>query len=118
MPKEYLNHINLNPSSIGNARRLEMLNDIVKDGTFLPKTLEYKDIDEAFRDWVKGLTIVSDDGKEYPTMSLFSNQRFSEYSQSWQYVDENKNLLLNFKTVTRENNPKYGEIQSGLWNIP
>ena len=118
MPKEYLNHINLNPSSIGNARRLEMLNDIVNDGTFLPKTLEYKDIDESFRDWVKSLTIVSDDGKEYPTMSLFSNQRFSEYSQSWKYVDENKNLLLNFKTVTRENNPKYGEIQSGLWNIP
>lgn len=118
MSKEYTNHINLNPSSIGNARRIEMLNEIVNDGTFLPKTLEYKDIDEAFRDWVKSLTIVSDDGVEYPTMTLFSNQRFSEYSQSWQYVDENKNLLLNFKTITRENNPKYGEIQSGLWNIP
>lgn len=118
MPKEYLNYLNLNPSEVGNARRIEMLNDIMRDGTFLPKTVEYKDIDEAFRDWVRSLTIVSDEGKEYPTMALFSNQRFSEYSQSWQFVDENKNLLLNFKTVTRENNPKYGEIQSGLWNIP
>ena len=118
MPKEYLNHIELNPSSEGNARRIEMLNNIIKDGTFLPSTLEYEDIDEAFRDWVRSLKIISDEGKEYPTMALFSNQRFSEYSQSWKYVDENQNLLLNFKTVTRQTNPEYGNIQLGLWNIP
>lgn len=118
MSKEYLNYLNLNPSEIGNARRIEMLNDIMRDGTFLPRTVEYKDIDEAFRDWVKSLTIISDEGKEYPTMTLFSSQRFSEYSQSWKFVDENQNILLNFKTITRENNPSYGEIQGGLWNIP
>ena len=118
MPKEYLNYLDLNPSEVGNARRIEMLNDIMRDSTFLPKTVEYKDIDEAFRDWVRSLTIVSDEGKEFPTMTLYSNQRFSEYSQSWQYVDENQNILLNFKTVTRENDPEYGNIQSGLWNIP
>ena len=118
MSKEYLNYLNLNPSEIGNARRIEMLNDIMHDGTFLPRTVEYKDIDEAFRDWVKSLTIISDEGKEYPTMTLFSSQRFSEYSQSWKFVDENQNILLNFKTITRENNPSYGEIQGGLWNIP
>lgn len=118
MPKEYLNYIQLLPQSVGNARRIEMLNDMLKDGTFLPRTVEYKDIDEAFREWVKSLTIISDEGKEFPTMTLFSNQRFSEYSQSWQYVDENKNLLLNFKTITRENNPQAGQIQGGFWNVP
>lgn len=118
MSKEYLNYLNLNPSEIGNARRIEMLNDIMRNGTFLPRTVEYKDIDEAFRDWVKSLAIISDEGKEYPTMTLFSSQRFSEYSQSWKFVDENQNILLNFKTITRENNPSYGEIQGGLWNIP
>jgi hypothetical protein len=51
-------------------------------------------------------------------MTLYSNQRFSEYSQSWKYTDSNNNLLLNFKTVNRENNPQYGKIQAGLWNIP
>ena len=118
MPKEYLNNLNLNKEKVGNERRIELLNQIFEGSSFFPLTVEYKDIDEAFRDWVKSLTIVSDEGKEYPTMMLFSNQRFSEYSQSWQYVDDNQNLLLNFKTVTRENNPKYGNIQSGLWNIP
>ena len=51
-------------------------------------------------------------------MVLYSNQRFTEYSQTWKYVDENKNLILNFKTITRENNPQYGQIHGGLWNIP
>ena len=34
------------------------------------------------------------------------------------YSDENGNLLLNFKTVSRDNNPETGDNQGGLWNIP
>ena len=118
MHREYLNFLDIKSHSEGNERRYEMLKDILSGGTFLPNTVEYKDIDEAFRDWVRGLTIINDDGKEFPTMTLFSNQRFSEYTQSWKYTDENKNVLLDFKTITRENNPQYGKIQNGLWNIP
>ena len=33
-------------------------------------------------------------------------------------VDNDNNLLLNFKTVSRDNNPEPGENQGGLWNIP
>lgn len=116
--KQNINYIDLEPHSEGNIRRLELMHDVLDGGTFLPKTVLYKDIDEAFQGWVKSLRIVSDEGREYPTMSLFSNQRFSEYSQSWQYTDENNNLILNFKTITRENNPQYGKIHGGLWNIP
>ena len=99
MQKKYINYIDLKYQSEGNERRYEMLGDILRGGTFLPNTVEYKDIDESFTEWVKSLTIVSDEGKEFPTMTLFSNQRFSEYSQSWKFVDSNKNLLLNFKTI-------------------
>lgn len=117
--KQYRNHLQLKKESVGNERRLELLSDILSGGTFLPKTVEYRDMDEAFKKWVEGkLYMVSDEGKELPTMVLFSNQRFSEYTQSWEYTDENKNLILNFKTITRENNPQHGNIQSRLWNIP
>ena len=51
-------------------------------------------------------------------MVLYSNQRFSEYLQTWQYTDENNNVLLNFKTVTRENNPSFGHDQGNNYNIP
>ena len=49
---------------------------------------------------------------------MFSNQRFSEYSQTWKHVDEDDNLLMNFKTINREINPKVGSNQGGYWNIP
>lgn len=116
--RKNLNYLQLARQKVGDERRLETLKGILENGTFLPKTLEYEDIDKAFKAWVESLEIVGQEGEKYPTMSLFSNQRFSEYSQSWKYVDKNKNLLLNFKTVTRENNPEGGKIQSGLWNIP
>ena len=51
-------------------------------------------------------------------MVLYSNQRFSEYMQSWNNVDDKKNLILNFKTVTREPNPKKGSLNSETRNIP
>ena len=119
MSNEYKNYIELHHQVTGDDRRLEMMSEALQSGSFLPETVEYKDIDEAFTKWVeKDLSIASDDGNEFPTMILFSNQRFSEYSQSWKYTDSNNNLLLNFKTITRQNNPEYGKIQDGLWNIP
>lgn len=118
MTKDYKNYIDLHHHSTGDDRRIEMLSDILKSGTFLPKTVEYEDIDKEFTKWAESLTIISDDGAEFPTMKLFSNQRFSEYTQSWKYTDSNNNLLLNFKTVSRENFPQFGKIQNGYWNIP
>ena len=116
--KRNLNFLHLHKEKVGDERRLETLKGILENGTFFPKTLTYEDIDKAFKEWVEKLEIIDENGKKYPTMSLFSNQRFSEYSQSWRYLDKNNNLLLNFKTITRNNNPEGGKIQSGLWNIP
>ena len=116
--KKYLNYLDVKSQPEGNEERYEMLKNIVKNGTFLPKTVEYKDIDASFKEWVDNSLKISYNDKVLPTMVLYSNQRFTEYSQTWQYTDENKNLILNFKTVSRENNPQYGKIQSGLWNIP
>ena len=42
----------------------------------------------------------------------------NEYAQTWQHLDETGNLLLNFKTINRENNPKQGQNQGNNFNIP
>lgn len=117
-PRKYLNHLEYIPTAVGNERRLEMLGDILDKSTFVPRAVEYKDIDRAFKEWVENDLKISYNSKILPTMVMYSNQRFTEYSQTWEFTDENKNLLLNFKTITRENNPEYGHIQGGLWNIP
>lgn len=113
------NFIDIYSKAIGNERRLEMYHEVVDRGTFLPKTVLYEDIDDSFREWVKrDISLVSDEGTEFPTMTLYSSQRFSEYSQTWEYVDSNNNLMLNFKTVSRDINPQKGEFNGNIYNIP
>lgn len=119
MLKKNINYLDINPVKGGKERQDEILREALDNGAFLPKTVLYKDIDNAFREWVdKELPIVDDSGSLFPTMTLFSNQRFSEYMQSWQYTDANNNLILDFKTVNRDNNPQFGKIQNGFYNIP
>ena len=117
--KENINNIPLHYEKVGDERRVELLNVILDNSKFTPSTVTYKDIDADFKRWVEeDLRIVTTDGRIFPTMTMFSNQRFSEYSQTWSFTDEDNNLLMNFKTITRENNPQYGKIQNGYWNIP
>lgn len=118
MSRVYKNILRTRGISVGNERRAEIAKGILKDSTPLPKTLLYSDIDEAFKYWVETKLKLSFDGKDVPTIALFSNQRFSEYMQSWQNVDDKKNLILNFKAISRENNPKAGTIVGQSRNIP
>jgi hypothetical protein len=118
MLRRNINNVGLFDKEGGPLRKHEFIREPLENGTFLPNTVLLEDIDKSFKEWVKSLEITSDDGTLFPTMSLYSNQRFSEYMQSWQYTDANNNLLLNFKTVSRNNNPSFGDIQSGNYNIP
>jgi len=116
-PKPYLDGFSLRHHAYGVERRRNMSKLILERGTEFPKPLGYEDVDEAVQDWVKSLSIIYE-GKELPTYKLYSNQRMSEYSQSWQNLDESGNLVTSFKTVTRENNPKQGKIYDESFNIP
>lgn len=92
--------------------------EVLKDSSPFPNPLTYEDIDKEFKKWVEERLQISYEGKNLPTMTLFSNQRFSEYLQSWSFTDEDHNPILNFKTITRENNPKSGTINGNSKNIP
>ena len=117
-PKPFLDKLHLRSKKEGNAQRFDMSLKILEKGTPLPLPVEYKDIDAAMQEWVdKELELVYD-GERLPTFKLFANQRLNEYSQTWEYVDKNGNLLMNFKTITRDNNPQKGENQGAYANIP
>ena len=94
MSRKYKNIVKLKSKSYGTERRKNLSKEIVKNSTMLPKPLEYEDIDKEFNRWVKEDLDISFEGKSLPTFSLFSNQRFSEFLQSWNEVDENKNLIM------------------------
>lgn len=114
----YKNFLDLNHRPNPIERKKEISKQIIQHADYLPKTLTYEDIDTAFKNWVESEIIIVLDGKNLPTMTLYSNQRFSEYMQTWNYTDENNNIRLNFKTITRENNPSHGTILGDTYNIP
>ena len=118
MKRYYKNTINFNQTLDPIERIKDISKNIVEHSTNLPKTITYEDIDREFKDWVDNRISIIQDGVKLPTMVLYSNQRFSEYMQTWQYTDENNNVRLNFKTVTRENNPSHGTILGETYNIP
>lgn len=118
MSRAYKNRLLLRRPSVGHDRRREIAKGTLKDSTPLPKTLLYKDIDECFSEWVKEELSIAFEGELLPTISLYSSQRFSEYMQTWGNVDDKKNIILNFKAITRENNPKTGTIVGQTKNIP
>ena len=116
--KPFLDKFKLRHNAKGMERRRNMSKLILEHAPNFPLSVEYKDIDEAIQEWVDRELDIEYDGKKIPTFKLFSNQRINEYAQSWQHLDEVGNLLMNFKTITRENNPKHGENQGGSYNIP
>lgn len=117
-PKPYIDRLRLRNHAVGVERRRNMSKIILEHGTPTPLPVTYEDIDKAFFEWVdKKLDIVYN-GKKLPTYKLFSNQKISEYSQTWENLDDTGNIIMNFKTITRENNPQHGESQGGNYNVP
>lgn len=117
LPKKNFTRLGMRKEPFGKEVRIDYQNTILDKAPIFPKTLEYSDIDNAFFAFVENEIDLTVDGKLVPTYTLYSNQRFSEYTQMWEHSDENGNLYLNFKTVNREKNPSVGENQGKMWNI-
>lgn len=118
MSKDYKNILKLRNRSWGKQRRENLTKEVLYESTPLPKPVSYEDIDREFRKWVDETLSIEINGERVPTFNLFSNQRFSEYMQTWQHVDGKRNVILNFKTISRENNPRSGTINNQTKNIP
>ena len=116
-PKKNMTQIKFRDKAFGTERRRNYPKEILYKETELPKPLNYDDIDFSFEEFVKE-SVAKFNNTIYPVFTLYSNQRFSEYSQNWKHTDEDGNLLLNFITINRDNNPKPGSNQGELWNIP
>ena len=117
-PKKNITKVNRTQKIYGNMVKKSYQKTILEKAPVFPKPLEYDDIDKAVFDFVDKQIDIVIDGVLIPTYTLYSNQRFSEYTQMWEHSDEFGNLYLNFKTVNRDKNPSFGGNQGELWNIP
>lgn len=117
-PKKYLDKFRVRNHAFGVERRRNMSKIILERGTPFPKEVTLSDIDECMYEWVDKAIDLVYDGKKLPTYKLYSFQRLSEYAQTWKNLDDKGNLILNFKSVSRDNNPQKGNINNGIYNIP
>lgn len=119
LPKKIKKSIPLTPQKTLMGRREELLDKINKDGTYLPKSLLHADLDRGFLDFVKEdlKTVVS--GKEVPVVDiLLTTQNWSQFTETWNFEDLDKNVSPPFITTIRTPEVKYGTNPSLIYNIP
>jgi hypothetical protein len=117
LPKGFRKDIRITPQSIGFGQRQDMLDDISRKGTFLPRGVMYEDMDSTFIEFVEKDLSITIEGEKVPVLFL-TLQRWSEFSQSWQFADKYKDIKMPFITIVRQPNPQVGRNQAGLFNIP
>jgi len=117
MRKINFNKLNLINKKIG-PERIDQINEkLFVNGNILPKPVTYNEIHDDVIRFIKEYLSVDYNGIKLPSFFL-NQQRFSEFSKTWEYVDENKNIQSNFIVITRDNNPKKGTQQQDYANIP
>lgn len=117
VPKGFRTDININPSKIGPEKRQEYLDDIGENGTFLPRGVSEEDMDQTFIEFVKNDLAISIDGEKTPVIFL-TIQRWSEFTRTWTFSDEYKDMQLPFITIVRQPDIQVGQNQAGYYNIP
>jgi hypothetical protein len=117
LPKNYRKNLNITQNSVGVERRQEMLDDISKNGTYLPKGVLHEDMDKSFVEFIENGIGLSLAGEKVPVIFL-TIQRWAEFAKTWQYADEYKNIKMPFITVVRKPDAQVGTNQAGYFNIP
>jgi len=101
------------------ARRHQIADMISKDGTYLPKSLLHADLDRGFLDFVKGSLQTIVEGQIIPVVDiLISSQNWSQFVETWNFQNIDKNVEPPFITVIRNPEVKYGNNPSVMYNMP
>jgi hypothetical protein len=117
VPKGFKKDLSVQPKYEGLERIQQLRDDIAYKGTMLPKGVHYIDIDTNFIEFVKNDLSISIDGEKVPVIFL-TLQRWSEFSKTWEFTDEFKNIKVPFITIVRRPDVQVGTIHDGLWNVP
>jgi hypothetical protein len=100
-------------------RREQIKDMITKDGTYLPKSLLHADLDKGFLEFVKDKFNIVSEGKRIPVVDIIiTTQNWSQFVETWDFQNIDKNIEPPFLTIIRSPEVKYGNNPSVLYNIP
>lgn len=118
-PKQIKKYLPLTPQKTLIGRREQLLEEINKDGTFLPKSILHADLDGGFLDFVKEELATVVEGRKVPVVEiLITTQNWSQFTETWNFQNIDKNVELPFITIVRSPEVKYGTNPALLYNIP
>ena len=118
-PKQIKPTIDLVPPKTLSARREQLLEYINKDGTYLPQSVLHADLDLGMLEFVKSELKTTVSGKDINVIDkIITNQRWSQFTETWNFKDPDFNVQLPFITVVRSPEVKYGTNPSLQYTIP
>jgi hypothetical protein len=119
LPNKIKKYLPLTESKTLLPRRHEIADMISKDRTYLPKSLLHADLDRGFLDFVKEQLETVVEGKKIPTVDiLITTQNWSQFVETWDFQNIDKNLEPPFITVIRTPEVKYGTNPATVYTIP
>ncbi len=108
LPKKPKLTLDTNPQEIGTKYlkygmdKIQSLMDNTDENTkYLPRTILLEDLDQSLFDYVnlKGMKLILDN-KPVPNFYL-DNDRWGEFSKTWKFMDDDKNVPTPYITVRR-----------------
>jgi len=111
--------IDLVPPKTLSARRHQLLEFINEDGTYLPQSVLHADLDGGMLEFVKNELKTTVSGKDINVIDkIITNQRWSQFTETWNFKDDDFNVQLPFITLVRQPEVKYGTNPSTQYTIP
>lgn len=118
-PKKIKKDLKLTPEKILMDRREELLENIQENGTYLPKSVLHADLDRGMLDFVKNdLEMVADGKTVNPIDIITTTQNWSQFTETWNFQDLDKNIKPPFVATVRQPDVKYGTNPSLQYTIP
>lgn len=101
--------IDISQNKTGKERIDELMAMTNENTTFLPQAITIKDLDIAFREYVRDthLKVLSKDKKVIPVFFL-TKEKWAEFAMTWKYTDNDGNIVMPFITILRNEAPKQG----------
>ena len=119
LPKKIKKYIPLTEPKTLLPRRQELLDKINKDGTYLPKSILHADLDKGFLEFVKEELKCVVEGVAIPMVDIIiTTQNWSQFVETWDFQNIDKNAEPPFITVIRVPEVKFGTNPAVLYNIP
>lgn len=100
-------------------RRQELLDRITKADSYLPDSILHDDLDGGMLDFIKKNFRVVSDGDIIPVIpKIMTIQRWGEFTNNWQFSDDDGNIKLPFIALIRKPDAQPGTNPSIQRTIP